>query len=355
MGPSTLSVRAASARGEVPWEYGRAPAPSVDAVAGRVAALEGAESALLFGSGMAAIRSSLLALTPRDGRLVAARQLYGDAYLFLARSLPELGIETAFVDVGDRAGWERALARGADVVYLETISNPLLRVADLPAVAALAHEAGALVVADSTLASPRNLRPLAHGVDLVVHSATKYLNGHADLRAGAVAGPSSLVETIRERSWSPETRLSQGGAFLLERGLKTLSLRMERHNANGLEVARRLQGHPELEHVSYPLLAPHADHTLAERLLDGASGIVTIRIRGGESRAAQVLGALRLVREVPSLGGVESFASLPARSSHARLTQAARERLGIRPGTIRLSLGIEDADDLVSDLERALG
>jgi cystathionine gamma-lyase len=337
----------------VVW-YTRLGNPTLDAAAAAVAALEGADGALLFSSGMAAIAATLEALVPAGGRIVAASALYGDTYAVLDDLASERGCQVEFVALDDLDAWTRALAEGGDVAYAESLSNPMLRVADLPAIGSLAHAAGARLVVDSTFATPINLRPIEHGADVVLHSATKYLNGHSDLIAGAVAGRTSLLEEIRRRAVRIGGCLDPHAAFLLARGLRTLALRMERHNAGGLAVAQRLERHAEIEAVHHPLLPSHPDHALADRLLDGGSGIVTIRVSGGDQRALRLLDELRLIRQATSLGGLESIASAPFNTSHVALSASARERMGILPGTIRLSIGLEDAEDLIADLERAL-
>jgi cystathionine beta-lyase/cystathionine gamma-synthase len=334
--------------------YTRLGNPTIAAAAAAVAALEGADGALLFSSGMAAIATTLAALVPSGGRIVAAGALYGDTYTVLDDLASERGCRLEYVAVDDLDGWARALAGGANVAYAESLSNPMLRVANLPAIAKLARAAGARLVVDSTFATPVNLRPIEHGVDLVIHSATKYLNGHSDLIAGAVAGPSSLLDEVRRRAERIGGCLDPHAAFLMARGLRTLALRMERHNANGLAIAERLERHPEVAGVHYPLLGSHADHALAEQLLGGGSGIVTFRVLGGDERALRLLDELRLIRQATSLGGLESLASAPFNTSHVALSASERERIGILPGTIRLSVGIEDVADLIADLEGAL-
>jgi cystathionine beta-lyase/cystathionine gamma-synthase len=336
------------------WWYTRLGNPTIDAAAARVAALEGAQDALLFSSGMAAITTALLTLCPPGGHIVAARELYGDAFTLLRDTLAGAGRRVGFVAIADAAAWDRELAAGADVLYVETLSNPMLRVADLPALARRAHAAGALAIVDGTFASPVNCRPLEHGFDLVVHSATKYLNGHSDLVAGAVAGSRELVSSLRAHAATLGGCLDPSAAAQLERGIKTLALRIERQNRSALEIARRLERHEQVEGVSYPLLDSHPDHALARRLLDGGSGLVTFRVRGGDERAARLMDALALVCQATSLGGVESLISAPHNTSHLGLGADELAATGILPGTLRLSVGIEDEEDLVADLDRAL-
>ena len=336
------------------WYYGRLRNPTNARVAAAVAALEAAPAGEVFASGMAAIGTTLTALVPPGGRLVAASELYGDTRALLEGEWAAAGRRVTYVDVADVDGFARALAGGADALLVEALSNPMLRVADLPRLAALARDHGALAIVDATFASPVNVRPYEHGFDAVVHSATKYLNGHTDLVAGAVAGSEEVVARLRPLAALRGATLDPGGAYLLERGLKTLAVRMDRHNANGLAVARALQAHPDVAVVAYPFLDEHPDAALARRLLAGGSGMVTVTLAGDPGRGRRFLGALRLIAHATSLGGVESIACLPVATSHAAVAEAERLRQGIEENTVRLSLGIEDADDLVADLEAAL-
>jgi cystathionine beta-lyase/cystathionine gamma-synthase len=340
--------------GEETWWYSRLGNPTIDAAAARIAALEGAQDALLFASGMAAISAALLAVSGSGSRIVAARELYGDVFTLLRDTLVDAGRSVSFVAIADEAGWERELAAGADVLYVETLSNPMLRLADLPALARRGHDAGAIAVIDSTFATPVNCRPIEHGFDLVLHSATKYLNGHSDLVAGAVAGSRELISTLRPLAATLGGCIDPAAAAYLDRSLKTLVLRMERHNRSALEIARWLERHPQVEAVSYPLLPSHPDHALAQRLLDGGSGIVTLRVSGGDARASRVMDALTLICQATSLGGVESLISAPYNTSHVGLNAEELAAAGILPGTLRLSVGIEDQEDLIADLDRAL-
>jgi cystathionine beta-lyase/cystathionine gamma-synthase len=335
------------------WWYSRLSNPTVDAVAAKIAALESAEDGLAFASGMAAITSTVHAVTPPAGRIVAARQLYGETYTLFVHTLPDSGRTVTFVDVDDLEAWRRELP-GAAVAYLETLSNPILRVADLPAIAALAHEAGATAIVDSTFATPVNVRPLEHGFDLVLHSATKYLNGHSDLTAGAVVGAHGRIAEIRSVAKTFGGCLAPTAAATLDRSLKTLVVRMERHNDNALALARWLDEHREVEAVFYPMLESHPDAALASALLRGGSGIVSLRVRGGDERAGELMYGLRLIRQATSLGGVESMISAPYNTSHRQLSAEERSAIGILPGTLRLSVGIEDAGDLIGDLDQAL-
>jgi cystathionine beta-lyase/cystathionine gamma-synthase len=310
-------------------------------------------AAQAFASGMAAITATVMTVVPPGGRMVAARELYGEAYTLLADVVPASGRSVSFVAMNDLEGWRRELA-GADAAYVETLSNPMLRVADLPTIARLAHQAGAAAIVDSTFATPVNVRPLEHGFDLVVHSATKYLGGHSDLMAGVVAGSAARIADITATAKTFGGCLDPAAAATLDRSLKTLALRMQRHNDNAVAIARWLESLDEVEAVSYPLLDSHPDVGLARALLAGGSGIVTFRAQGGDARAGGLMDSLRLITQATSLGGVESLISAPYNTSHRQLSADERAAIGILPGTLRLSVGVEDVADLIDDLDRAL-
>jgi cystathionine beta-lyase/cystathionine gamma-synthase len=323
-------------------------------VAGRLAALEGAEAALVCGSGMAAITLALLTHLESGDHVVAADALYGGTRTLLGRELPRLGIETTFVDpAGD---WSRALRPDTRLLYMEVPVNPTLRVPDPRPVARVAREAGIPLVVDATFATPIHLRVLDHGADLVVHSATKYLGGHSDLVAGVLAGRAEVIETARTRLKSFGPNLDPHALWLLERGLKTLALRVERQSDNAWELAAWLADHPGVAGVHYPGLSGHPDHETARELFqDGFGGMLSFVVRGGDEAARRVLDGLRLVAVAPSLGSVESLASMPRFTSHAAMSREERHAAGIADGFIRLSVGIEDLADLRADLDAALG
>ncbi|MDB4949506.1 MAG: Cys/Met metabolism pyridoxal-phosphate-dependent protein [Gemmatimonadetes bacterium] len=338
--------------GEVRYaRYGNAP--NQIAVETRVAALEGAEDAVALGSGMGAMVCALLANLQAGDHVVATDAIYGGTRTLLSRELSRLGIETTYVDYFS-ADWQSAVRPETRVLLGETPSNPLLRVADPRPIADAAHAAGAVLIVDATFASPINLRPLEHGADLVMHSATKYLGGHSDVTGGIIAGSRERTEGVRARArvWGP--MLDGHAAWLLERGMKTLAVRMERHNRNGGEVAAWAEAHPGIARVHYPGLASHPDHETARRLLDGFGGMLGIELRGGGPAAAHFVAALRLASLAPSLGGVETLVSEPRYTSHAAMTPEQRAANGLPDGFIRLSLGIEDAADIIADLDQAL-
>lgn len=325
--------------------------PNHVALAARLASLEGAEDAVVVASGNAACALSLLSCAGAGSHIVAQRDLYGGTLRVLNRELPRLGIETTYVADGD---WAGALQPNTAALLLEVPSNPTLRVADIAAAAAAAGAAGVPLIVDATFATPLNLRPLEHGADLVFHSATKYLGGHSDLTAGVVAGSAARVAEVRELLKSFGPVLDPHAVWLLERGVKTLAVRMARHNDNGLQVARWLEQHPAVERVLYPGLESHPDHARAASLMSGFGGVVSLMVRGGDDAALRMTQSLRLMCVAPSLGGVETLVSMPLYTSHASLSREQRLEAGIGDGFVRLALGIEDAADLIADLDQAL-
>jgi cystathionine beta-lyase/cystathionine gamma-synthase len=326
--------------------------PNHLAVARKVAALEGAEDAVVVASGNAACALALLSCAAAGGRIVAQKELYGGTLRLLQREFPRLGIRTQYVPVA--AEWSAALLEPAAAVLIELPVNPTLRVPDLPGAAAAARAAGVPLIVDATFATPINLRPLEHGAELVFHSATKYYGGHSDLSAGVVAGSAARVAAVRELVTSFGPVLDPHAVWLLDRGIKTLAVRMARHNENGLAVARWLEAHPLVERVLYPGLPSHPDHARATALMTGFGGVVSLVVRGGDEAALHFTRSLELMCVAPSLGGVETLVSMPRHTSHAGLTREERYAAGIPDGFVRLALGIEDAADLVADLEQAL-
>jgi cystathionine beta-lyase/cystathionine gamma-synthase len=333
--------------------YGRyANTESYRRLGDKLAALEGAEAALVVGSGMAAISLAILSVAGAGDHVVAGDTLYGGTMELLGTELPRLGIRTTFVDPA--ADWAAAIRPETRLLYMEIPVNPTLRVPDPRPVAALARERGLPLVVDATLATPVNFRPLAAGATVVVHSGTKYLGGHSDLVAGVIAGPAAVVETARTRLRSFGPSLDPHALWLLDRGLKTLAIRVERQNATALALARRLEAHPAVAAVHHPGLESHPDRRLASELMAGTGGMLSFVVHGGDTVARAVMERFRVISVASSLGGVESLASMPRDTSHAGLTPEARAAAGIADGFIRLSVGIEDEADLVADLETAL-
>jgi cystathionine beta-lyase/cystathionine gamma-synthase len=341
------------------YVYARPAGPTGDAFAAAVAALEGAPGAVAFASGMAAIQAVLLAAGARPGEaVVAAGDLYGATLTLLCAHFAAGGVRLRLVDVTDLDAVRAALAETRPrVLYVETVSNPLLRLADVPALAALARDAGATLIVDNTFASPALCRPLAGGAHAVVHSATKYLGGHGDLVAGVVAAEASLLEPLRTQARIGGATLGAFDAWLALRGLRTLALRMERHCGNAAAVAIHLSGVRRVGRVYYPGLTSHPQHALAARLFGGRGfgGMVSFTIRdAGPAEVARFMDALRLFVPAPTMGDVYSLALYPARASHRGLSPEERHALGIGDDLVRLSVGIEGLPDLLADLDQAL-
>ena len=335
--------------------YTRLGNPTLDVVQERLASLEGTEHALVFASGMAAIHAALLSCLPRGGAILAHRELYGSTWDLMANQLAPYGIRLQLADLDDAKARAEALAREKpQVVYCESVSNPTLHVADLPAIARDAHAAGAQLLVDATFASPALQRPAELGADLVLHSATKYLGGHSDLTAGVVAGSRAKLKPIYRWLQLAGGCLDPHSAALLERGLKTLPLRMQAHCANASGLARHLAGHARVATVLHPALASHRSHATAKRILPGSGGMLSFVVRGGDEAALRFVRALELALEASSLGGVETLVSLPFNTSHARFTPEQRSAANIPPGFVRVSVGVEDLADLVADFDQAL-
>jgi len=320
----------------------------------KLAALENAEAALVTASGMAAITTTLLTLLSVGDHLLAQDCLYGGTHDFVTRALPGFGIEHDFIDPDDPASWETKLRPRTRAIYVETLSNPLLQVADLESVVAFARAHGLVSIVDNTFTSPVNFRPPERGFDLSLHSGTKYLNGHNDLVAGAVIGRGDLVEQIKRQLDLLGGSLDPHAAFLLHRGMKTLAVRVRHQNQSALQIARFLEAHPAVERVHYPGLETHPRHARARSLFDGFGGMLSFDLKGGVEAAERLLGRLTLAISAPSLGGVETLITRPATTSHAGMAPDDRRRLGITDGLVRLSVGIEAPEDLISDFARAL-
>jgi cystathionine beta-lyase/cystathionine gamma-synthase len=323
-------------------------------IARKYALLEGAEAAVFLASGMGATALALLAMLRPGDHLLASARIYGGTRTLLDEELGRFGIEVTYVDPTQVRDWRTSLRENTRAVFIETPINPTVRVIDLDPVARLVGEHGLALLIDATFASPINFRPLEHGADVVITSATKYLNGHSDVIGGAVAGSESFVEEVVRllRVWGQS--IDPHAAWLIDRGMRTLAVRMERHNANGETVARWAEQQAGVARVHYPGLPSHPDHELAARVLDGNGGMVGLELTGGVEAVENFLKHLQLIRHAPSLAGVESLISEPRLTSHAKQTQKERAANGIPDGFVRLSCGIEDADDIIADLNQAL-
>jgi len=334
--------------------YTRWGNPTITLAEQTVAALEGTEAALVFASGMGAITSTIVGLLKTGDHIVAQRDSYGGVVKFLSQWLPKLGIETTFVDTNDHEQHARAIRENTKLLYVESPTNPALRVVDFKRVAALAKQHGLISMIDSTFGTPINQRPAEYGFDLVMHSGTKYLSGHADLTCGVVCGRKELMDQLWETRTTLGNCMDPHAAWLLIRGLKTLAVRVARQNENALRVAEFLEHHAKVRRVFYPFLKSHPQCEVARRQMSGGGGMVTFEVEGTGADACRVSEAMRLFTLATSLGGVESLVSIPVLTSHAMISADQRKQMGVTEQMVRLSVGIENGDDLIADLERAL-
>ncbi len=336
------------------FEYGRYGNPTVRAAEQKLMELEGAEACLVSASGMNSMTTLLLALLPRNGRLVTTLDCYRRTRQFIATVLPKLGVEATVIDPADLGGLEQALEAGPTLFFSESPTNPYLRVVDIPRVAELCHAAGTLVVIDSTFASPINQQALSLGADLVLHSGTKYLAGHNDVMAGALLGSEGRIAPIRELHGIMGGVIDPHAAYMLLRGIKTLDLRVQRANRNAEKLAAFLERHHTVERVHYPGLPSHPDHEVAVAQMSGYGGVVSFQVRGSLESASKFVDALRIPYIAPSLGGTESLVEQPTVVSYWDQSPEERAKLGIEDNLVRFSCGVEDADDLLADVDQAL-
>jgi cystathionine gamma-synthase len=336
------------------FDYGRYGNPTVLAAERKLAELEGGEAAILFSSGMAAVTLTLLTLLSWGAHVVLTNDTYRRTREFLLRFIKPYGVESTKVQMGDYEALERAIRPDTRIILSESPTNPYLRVADLPRIAEIARERGLCTIIDSTFATPVNLRPLELGVDLVIHSCTKYLGGHNDLLAGVVVGSQEMIQRVRETQNVIGAICDPMSAFLLMRGLKTLDLRITRQNETGLKVAQFLSDQPLVKRVHYPGLPAHPDYALAKEQLAGYGGVVSFELQGDLEATARFVDALEIPYIGPSLGGTESLVGQVALTSYYDLTPEERAQIGISEGLVRLAVGIEDAEDIIDDLSQAL-
>ena len=328
--------------------------PNAELVQRRLALMEGAEAGLVLGSGLGATACALLALLHPGDHVLASSWIYGGTQRLLTQELSSMGIQCTLVDPTQSRGWRKRLHKNTRAIFLETPVNPTCRVLDLKPITALARDSGLALVVDSTFATPIAFRPLEHGADVVIHSATKFLNGHHDLLAGAVLGTAAYIEEVRQKMMLWGQAPDPFACWLLERGLKTLDVRVKRATENAMRVALWAATRPELSAVHYPGLPDHPDHEIALATLDGMGAMLAIVHRGGGDAITNMVRRLRLVAHAPSLGGVDSLVSEPRFSSHEHITASERAALGVSDGFLRMSVGIEDPDDIIADLDQAL-
>jgi cystathionine beta-lyase/cystathionine gamma-synthase len=319
-----------------------------------IAQLEGADAALLFSSGMAAITTSILALVKAGDHIVAQRDIYGGVIKFFSKWLPQLGIETTFVDTNDIGQHERAIRPNTKIIYIESPTNPTVRVVDLEKIAVLARKHKLVSAIDSTFATPINCRPAEWGVDLVLHSGTKYFGGHSDIMCGIAAGRTDLIERIHQARTTFGGCIDPHAAFLLLRGIKTLAVRVERQNQTALRIAEFLSQHPNVAKVHYAMLPQHADYAIAKKQMAGAGGVLSFEVEGSGEDACRVAESLSLFTLAPSLGSVDSLVTIPVLTSHYLIDPAVLEKMGVTEQMIRLSVGIEHVDDLIADLKKGM-
>ena len=332
--------------------YTRYGNPTHTVAENAIAELEGADAALLFASGMSAISTTVMALAKSGDHIVAQRDIYGGATKFFTQWLPRFGVEATLVDTTDYDQHAAAIRPNTKILYLESPTNPTLRVVDLRRVSALAKKHGLISLIDSTFATPINCRPAEFGIDLVMHSGTKFFGGHADLIAGIVAGRRDLIEAIHATRTTLGCNMDPHAAWLLLRGIKTLAVRVQRQNENALQVAQFLKAHPKVRSVSYPFLDGHPQQALAMEQMRGGGGVLSFEVEGTGEDACHFAEALQLFTLAPSLGGVESLVTIPVITSHAMIRAEERQKMGVTEQMVRLSMGIEHVEDLIADLER---
>ena len=342
-------------RGEMPGHiYSRNTNPTVQAFEEKAARLEDAQSATGFASGMAAISNTLFTYLSPGDRIVSIKDSYGGTNKLFTEFLPRFQIDVALCDTTDQQAIEKAVAEGCRMLYLESPTNPTLKIVDIADLARKAHAIDALVVVDSTFATPILQKPLEMGADLVLHSATKFLGGHADALGGVVCGPSELIDPIYHFREINGAALDPNAAYLLLRGMKTLQLRVLRQSDSALKIARHLEAHDKIEQVFYPGLESHPQHSIAKRQMEAFGGILSFSIKGGFEAVCRVLPRLNYAHRAANLGAVETIAGPPATTSHVECSAEERAAMGIPENLVRYSVGVEDADDLIADLDQAL-
>ncbi|MFN2636045.1 MAG: PLP-dependent aspartate aminotransferase family protein [Gemmatimonadaceae bacterium] len=328
--------------------------PNAERVQKRIALLEGAEAALVLASGMGATACAMLALLRPGDHLVTSSWIYGGTRKLFTEDLIGMGIEVSFVNPLEPRAWRKAIRNNTRVIFLESPVNPTCRVLELNSLHALSQSQGIALVLDSTFASPINLRPIEHGVDVVIHSATKYLNGHHDILAGVVCGSEPFIDEVRRKMTVWGQAPDPFACWLLERGLKTLDVRVRRQNENAMKVAEWCSKHRDIAKVHYPGLPNHPDHEVAKSILDGFGGMMAIELKGGGPAVVKFVKKLRVFTYAASLGGVDSLVIEPRYSSHEHMTPDERAAIGIPDGFLRMSIGIENAEDLIADIDQAL-
>ena len=332
--------------------YARITSVNAEAVCDKLRALEEGEDAEVFASGMAAISTTLMAFLSSGDHIVASTDVYGGTYGLLTEEMPRFGIEVSMADMTDPSSYEAAIQPNTKILYIETLTNPVLKVCDIEAMAAIAKKHNLLCIIDNTFASPWGCQPLKFGADLVIHSTTKYLGGHSDIIGGGVVGSREHIENIFHRKVHFGGSADPHNCYLLERGMRTLHVRMPKICSNASELAKRLEAHPLIEKVTHPSLKSHDDYEVAQRIMPKGTGMIGFVVKGGDQAALVFMRGLTMIYEATSLGGVESLVECPFNSSHMMIPEEVRHAAGLVPGYVRMSIGIEDIEDLWADIER---
>ena len=334
--------------------YSRLSSVNSAAVVEKICALEGAEDGELFASGMAAISTTLMGLLSQGDHIVASSDVYGGTYGLMTEELPRFGISTTMADMQDPSSYEAAIQENTKMLYIETITNPVLKICDIEKMAEIAKRHELLLVIDNTFASPWGCKPLEMGADLVIHSTTKYLGGHSDIIGGAVVGSKDLIAEMFIKKVHFGGSPDPHNCYLLERGIRTLAVRMPMHCSNAAEIAKRLEAHPMVDKTIHPSLASHPDFELAKRIIPDGTGMIAFIVKGGDAAALKFMRGLDMIFEATSLGGVESLVECPFNSSHMFIPEDVRVAAGLGPGFVRMSIGIEDIEDLWNDISSGL-
>ncbi len=334
--------------------YSRLSSVNSAAVVEKICALEGAEDGELFASGMAAISTTLMGLLSQGDHIVASSDVYGGTYGLMTEELPRFGISTTMADMQDPSSYEAAIQENTKMLYIETITNPVLKICDIEKMAEIAKRHELLLVIDNTFASPWGCKPLEMGADLVIHSTTKYLGGHSDIIGGAVVGSKELIAEMFIKKVHFGGSPDPHNCYLLERGIRTLAVRMPMHCSNAAEIAKRLEAHPMVDKTIHPSLESHPDFELAKRIIPDGTGMIAFIVKGGDEAALKFMRGLNMIFEATSLGGVESLVECPFNSSHMFIPEDVRVAAGLGPGFVRMSIGIEDVEDLWNDISSGL-
>ncbi len=334
--------------------YARLSSVNSEAVVQKLCALEGAEDGELFASGMAAISTTLMGLLSHGDHIVASSDVYGGTYGLMTEELPRFGISTTMADMQDPSSYESAIQENTKMLYIETITNPVIKICDIEAMADIAKRHNLLLVIDNTFASPWACRPISMGADLVIHSTTKYLGGHSDIVGGAIVGRADLIAQLFPKKVHFGGSPDPHNCYLLERGMRTLAARMPIHCSNAAEIAKRLQSHELVDVVHHPSLDTHRDYEIAKRIIPKGTGMIAFTVKGGDEKALKFMRGLDMIFEATSLGGVESLVECPFNSSHMFIPEDVRIAAGLGPGFVRMSIGIEDVEDLWDDIYTAL-